>query len=736
VVFDPSQSPSYDGEPIDDEPGAGDELRNVLVLLRRHWVLILAVVLASTAVAAVRTYRLQPVYAASARLQLAKEAPDPTYAKYMTYWEGIQQEYLNTQIAIMQSHPLALHAIEAHPQLARELELDLTERAGPGAGAVTADDLAWSLLGGISARPVKDTYLVDVSYESTDPTRCARYANAVAEAYISQLDELRGQKTRLAEEKIAEQAELLYGKLERSERELREFLEKSSPLFDRHEELLASRIGANDQSLAHVENRRNRLEAELETISRIQELGKPIDIAPSIVQNPIVKSLREELTQVEIEIAGSAQRYGDDWPAVKLARTRRDQLKLLMREEIDRIREGLEVERDQLVAEERGLRQRSRQLDEESRELARQSHVYQNLNSEVEANRRFYDEFATRLKELSHYSQVSINNVRMIDRAAGAVRVRPDHRRNIALGALFGLAVAVGLVLLIERLADRIRTPNEAMRALQLPVLSVVPALEDATGVDADLYALTRPHSQFAESFRRLRVQLNAVAAYPQDGRCAVVMVTSGVPQEGKTLCSIGLALAAAQAGLKTLLVDGDLRNSRVHKTFGYGESEPGLAEVLGGDVLWGTVVHGTDASNLSIMCAGRGFENSAQALAARSQELRELLIRLRGHFDLVVIDTPPVAATADAPLVAPLADATLLIVSSQQSRRTASVLARTELSRVGAEPSGLILNHMSHRDLSYHYSYYGRYGYGYGSDRSRSGDRLRTDSASPDQAA
>lgn len=724
-MFEPRQNPSYEGEPIEDEQGAGDELRTVLLLLRRHWVLILGVVLASTAVAAVRTYRLQPVYAATARLQLAKEAPDPTYAKYMTYWEGIQQEYMNTQIAIMRSHPLALHAVEAHPEIARELELDMQESEFPPEGPVSADDLAWSLLSGVGASPVKDTYLVDISYESTDPSRCARYANALAEAYISQLDQLRGQKTRLAEEKIAEQAELLYNKLERSERELRAFLEQSSPLFERHEELLASRISANDQSLAHVENRRNRIEAELETISRIQELGKPIDIAPSISTDPIVKSLREELTAVEIEIAGSVQRYGDDWPAIKLARTRRDQLKLLMREEITRIREGLEVERDQLVAEERGLRQRARQLDEESRELSRQSHVYQSLTSEVEANRRFYDEFANRLKELSHYSEVSLNNVRMVDRAAGASRIRPDHRRNVALGALFGLALAVGLVLVIERLADRIRSPNEAARALGVPVLSVIPALDEVSGIDADRYALTHPHSQFAEAFRRLRVQLNAVLSRPGDDGCTVLALTSGVPEEGKTLCSIGLAVACAQAGLKTLLVDGDLRNARVHKTFGFRGTEPGLAEVLSGDALWGTVVRPTDAPKLSIMCAGRSSEGAAQALGARQQELRDLLTRLRAHHDVVVVDTPPVAATADAPLLAPYADGVLLVVSGQRSRRTASLLARAELSRVGSDPCGLVMNHLSPRDLSYHYSYYGRYGYGFGREADELPPRL-----------
>ena len=223
-----------------------------------------------------------------------------------------------------------------------------------------------------------------------------------------------------------------------------------------------------------------------------------------------------------------------------------------------------------------------------------------------------------------------------------------------------------------------------------------------------DLYAVSRPHSVYAEAFRRLRVQLDAIGGLPAEG-CSVLLCSSGVPQEGKTLCAINLAVSAAQAGKRTLLIDGDMRGPRVHRAFDL-KVAPGLAEVLKAKALWGTVIHPCLVPNLSIMSAGKTDENPAEILA-RGTSFAELLARLRPHFDRIVVDTAPAAAVTDATLMAPFADATILVVSAKTSSRSASRLACTELSRVGAVPRGVIFNHQSATDADYYYgTYYRRY--------------------------
>ncbi len=730
--------------PQDEEHGPGgeegDELRAVLSAVRRRWPILVAAVALSTAIAAARTLQEPAVFAATARMQLAKEAPDPAAAKYTTYWEGIQLEYMNTQIRILGSATLAAGVLEANPQIARELAADASA-ASPDGAAPGHDALAYHFLGGVGVAPVKDTYLVDITYESTEPDRCARYANALAQAYIEQLDEQAGRRTRITEEKVGEQTELLLQKLERSERELREFLEgNQTPLFERHEELLIGRVAANNEALAGVQRERIRLDAELEAVNRVVEQGRPLESAPAIARNELVIELRRQLAQAELDVTTLGERYGEGWPAVQAGRSRRDQLKLLLRQEMDTLRGRLQAERDAKTREEQGLLERARQLHEEARDLSKRRRLYDSLRGEVEANRRFYEEFATRLKEVSAYSRVNVSNVRVIDRAAGARRVRPNHGRNIAMGAMLGVGVAAGLIFLLERLADRIRTVADAARALRLPVLGVIPEVRELDGARLDLYAVTRPHSVYAEAFRKLYVQLNAVGGLPADA-AAVLLVTSGLPEEGKTACSINLAIASANAGKRTLLVDGDLRGPRLHRTFDV-EARPGLAEVLTQKALWGAVVRPTQVSNLSIMTAGKAVENPGELLA-RTDAFADLLERLRGHFDRIVLDSPPAAAVTDAALMAPFADAALLVVSARRSSRGASTLAKTELVRVGAPPTGVLVNHHSDSETgAYYHRYYRRYDPGHqtrsaerpsGRDGDRPGEReVSTPPAAP----
>lgn len=705
---EPDDPPRDAAEEAASDAPEGDELRQLIALLRRNWHWVALVTALCTAVAAVRTLRLEPVFASTARLQLDRELPDPTAAKYVTYGDWIQAEYLNTQIRILESVSLSAAAVEANPKIRDQLAGDATAATGE---EPQVEALAYVFRSGVTIVPVKETYLVDITYTSTTPERCDDYANALAQAYIDERESQAGQRTRLTVEKIGEQADLLRQKLERSEGELRKFLEENQvPLIERNEEIIVSRIAANHQALTAVQQRRIKLDAESEAIQRVLELGRPLESAPAIATSTIVSTLREQLAHCELDVATLSERYGDGWPAVTLARARRDQLKLLLRQEIETVRARLNGERDAATAEEQGLLQRARQLHEEARELAGRARLYDNLKGEVEANREFYREFATRLKEAGTYSNTVLSNVRFVDRASGYGRVGPNHPRNVGMGVLFGLALSAGLVLLRERLGDRIRTVGEATRILRLPVIGVVPEVGEVPHDQLDLYAVSRPHSVYAEAFRRLRVQLDAIGGLPAEG-CSVLLCSSGVPQEGKTLCAINLAVSAAQAGKRTLLIDGDMRGPRVHRAFDL-KVAPGLAEVLKSKALWGTVIQPSVVPNLSVMSAGKSDENPAEILA-RGTSFAELLARLRPHFDRIVVDTAPAGAVTDATLMAPFVDAVILIVSAKTSSRSASRLASTELTRVGAIPRGIVFNHQSATDADYYYgTYYRRYAF------------------------
>ena len=688
---------SGEGETL---PG-GDELRTYLLVLKRRLPLILVVAGICLALAALRTARLPSVYASFARLQLSKEAPDPSQAKYVMYWDGVQKEYLNTQLRVLQSMTLALEVVQTNPDIARELEADL--------GSDDPATIAGAMLGGVVVSQVPDTYLVDVSYESTKSERCARYANAFSAAYLAQLQALWGEKTETALKKFADEAENLRQKHDRSVKELRDFLESNqTPLVERYEELLVNRIQENSSALTHVQRQRIRLDADLEAIQRVLEQGKPLEGAAPIARDQVILQLRTQLKTAELDLATLTRQYGESWPEVQSAQGRRTQLKLQLGREIETIQAQLQSERSAKIAEEKGLTQRARQLHEESRDLARRTRLYEHLKGEVDSNRKFYEELNTRLKEIASYGRVNVTNARVVDPAREAYRVSPNHTRNLTVGLLFGLALGVALALLLERLTSRIRSAEEATQLLNLPVLGVVPEVKDVAPSELDLYALSNSRSVFAEAFRRARVQLNAVGAFPAE-RCGVLLCSSGVPREGKTLCAVNLAIASAQAGRKTLLIDADMRSPRAHKVFGM-RSTPGLGQLLESETLLDVALLSTEVPGLWLLPAGTTGQNPAETLA-RGSTFADLIGQLRQRFDRIVIDTPPVAAVSDGTLMAGAADAVLLIVSAKESIRSATLLARTELARVGAEPHGLLFNQQGQGDAGYYYyGYYQRY--------------------------
>lgn len=689
----------------DGDPLNSDDLRALVFGLKRRLGLMIAIVAICGAFAAARSYRLTTIYAATVRLRLAKEAPDPTQSKYVMYWDGVESQYLSTQIHVLESHSLATEVVAANPKIAQALEIDYGSEGGPP----DPELLGRLFQAGVKVAPVDGTYLVDVSYQSSVGERCADYANALAEAYRVQLETLWGQKTRLAEEKIGEQADLLFKKLSKSEEDLRKFLNDPSqtPLLEAHEELLIRRISVNDAALAEVQGQRIRLNAQLESIQRVIEGGRPLESAAPLAEQRVVYDLRTQLSHAALDLNRLRELYGEEWHEVRAARARHEQLRLLLQGEIDTIRSQLQSERDARISEEQALLERARLLRDESRNLAQRRRLYESHQAEVLSNRTFYEEFANRLRELSHYSRVNVTNARIVDKASGYYPVSPNHVRNVVFGLVFGVALAVVVAFVLERLSDSLRTLKDATTALNLPVLGVV--AEQRNVEDLDLLATRDSHSVYAESFRRARVQLNAVGAFPAEG-CGVLMCASGVPQEGKTLTSINLAIACAQAGRRTLLIDADMRNPRIHRVFGL-ERRPGLAEVLAEQrTEISTIWASTRIENLFVLAAGGGRENPGELLA-RDDRFFRLIAALRLQFDRVIVDSPPIAAVSDGSLIAPAADSVLLVVSAQTSSRGAALRARAELTRVGRQPVGLLFNQQSQDEAGYYY--YSYYGYG-----------------------
>jgi len=217
-----------------------------------------------------------------------------------------------------------------------------------------------------------------------------------------------------------------------------------------------------------------------------------------------------------------------------------------------------------------------------------------------------------------------------------------------------------------------------------------------------------RPQSQMAESYRALRTSLllSSLGAPPR-----VILVTSALPQEGKTTTSINTSIVLAQKGVRVLLIDADLRRPGVHKTLGMGPRS-GLSNVLTGSAnLQQTITRSPLLPNLFVLPAGTPPPNPAELLA--SANMANLIAELRDQFDHIIIDTPPTLSVTDAVVLATRADSVVLVIRSGQTTKGALRRSRDILMQVNAKVTGVLLNavDLTSPDYYYYYEYQGKYG-------------------------
>lgn len=301
----------------------------------------------------------------------------------------------------------------------------------------------------------------------------------------------------------------------------------------------------------------------------------------------------------------------------------------------------------------------------------------------------------------------------IVDSASySASPVSPSWPRNIGLALVLGLLVGYGLALLRESLDTRVHAGDDLSEIADAPVLGTI--VSDSTMTKQPLITQLEPHASRVESFRVLRTNLQFVDV---DHDHNVFVVSSSVPEEGKTSTAINLALSLAQAGSKVLLVEGDLRRPRAAQRLGY-DAAVGVTSVLVGKVKLADAIQSDAATGLDFLAAGPVPPNPAELL--QSQSMSDLLAELRPLYDVVLIDAPPLLPVTDAALLAAKADGALLVLRHGKVTRDQLRISVERLEQVDATLTGLVINRvpMKARGSAYGYGY----GYGYAPDASGAG--------------
>jgi succinoglycan biosynthesis transport protein ExoP len=302
---------------------------------------------------------------------------------------------------------------------------------------------------------------------------------------------------------------------------------------------------------------------------------------------------------------------------------------------------------------------------------------------------------------------------------APAAPSSPRTLLNIILAAVLGLLAAVGIAFLVEYLDDSVTSSEDVEEVTGLPTLGVVPVMK-GDPKRSEIYrleTLLNPRSPVAETYRALRTNIEFASV---DAPLRTLMVTSALPQEGKTTTAGNLAIVFAQGGSRVLLVDADLRKPGVHSLFGL-PNQHGLTTLFRDEAATVTEVAGeTELANLRVVTSGPLPPNPAELLG--SKRWLAILERLKAEADLVIIDSPPLQAVTDAALLAAVVDGTVLVIHARRTRRGAVRQAREALARSGGNILGVTMNRLKKREYDQnYYSYYSAY-YGPDGDRTTGG--------------
>jgi non-specific protein-tyrosine kinase len=295
--------------------------------------------------------------------------------------------------------------------------------------------------------------------------------------------------------------------------------------------------------------------------------------------------------------------------------------------------------------------------------------------------------------------------------------ISPNIPQNVLFAAIAGLVLAGGAILLLEYLDDTIKDGDDTQRVLNLSTLGAITRITGIRAPTDHLITIKHPRSPISEAYRVLRTNLRFTGLENPSG---ALLVTSGGPGEGKTTTAANLAVILAQAGRRVILLDTDLRRPTLHKFFGLSNS-CGLSSLFLGDApAIDTVMQSTAIENLRVITSGPVPPNPAELLD--SKQMDEILANLRAQSDMLILDSPPALAVADASILGSRCSGAVLVIDAGRTRSDVSRRAVETLNRTGVKVYGAVLNRLSARRASGYYYYY----YYYSQDHQPSEDERK----------
>jgi succinoglycan biosynthesis transport protein ExoP len=665
------------------EPGSPDRAIDLMeywkILVRGRWT-ILAVFLIVVALVGIYTFTRTPIYKAVATVEVKTDTrrimpgQDVSGMGASGFGWSAEERYYNTQIEVLKSRDLAQRVAETIG-----VSADPSLSLGP--------DPAGVLSKMIQALPRTDTGIIEISLMGPDPQWITDVVNAFATQYKERNIEKAQESVKQLITDMSSQARTLSDKALKAEQQK---YGSAGSVPESSSQALASQLKDYTDAHTRAQIRVATLRATLESVDRVKAAGG-------------------DLLTIDQEIEGLSVKYLNHHPKMQDAQARRAAIVEKLDDQVQRIIAGFSAELESQDSYEKELSQKIAAVNAQLLDLSRDSSGYDVAKRTAETQSRVYEAVQTKLNEFNVAASLMANNIQILDLATKPTRpVRPRKALNLFLGALFGLLAGVGSVFVLEHLDKTIKSIEDVEQGLQLPVLSIIPRYKETTS-----------HA-VKEAFQTLRTNL----LFSSDGRKKnIVLLTSAGPKEGKSSTITNLARTIATTGERTLLVDCDLRRPTVHVHLGL-ERDHGLTNFLMGDdgERIETYVKETRTPNLYALTCGPIPPNPPELFSGDRFKL--LLSELRGKFDWVLIDSPPVISLTDSVMLASLTDLVAFVVKHNESEKEMIRRCLMGIRNVNPHVIGAILNNVD-LDKGYSKDYYYA-GYYYERDGEETGKRKK----------
>ncbi|MEM0935373.1 MAG: polysaccharide biosynthesis tyrosine autokinase [Pseudomonadota bacterium] len=568
----------------------------------------------------------------------------------------------------------------------------------------------------IRLRPIENSQVLEIGYESGNARLAAAIVNSVSEQYI--VDQLEGRLDtfRSATAWLTERVEDLQERVETAE---------AAVLASQAQIALNAGVSlaAVQQQLAASTTARNlaqdgvsTLTAQYARLSGALESGASISALPEFRENEAIAALLER----EIELRGNDNDLADTLRPSHPTRLRLaedlEQVRAQIRFEAEQVVEAVRLQLDVAQEREAQLREEIRDLQARELQLSTEAVEVRNLEREAQASRILYENLLSRLQETNAQEDLQTADARILTPAEVPLSALPTaQNRSLTTGLVAGFALGIGIVFLLDRLNNTFRSPFQLEEMLGVPVLATVPrAGSNMKRADVVQRLREKPNSALAESVRNLRtsILLSNVDVAPK-----VVMFSSSVPREGKSTTSMLMALTSRQMGKSAVIVDCDLRMPALAKVLQVKDETPGLLSVLYETASIDEAIYVEESTGLHVLMT-RPSERVAKINAAdvlASAKFRHIIEVLASRYDRVILDTPPTLVVADARIVSELADAVVFCVRWDNTPRDAVKEGLRELLSVGAPVAGVAMTLVDEQRAATYsydgYSYYkGRY--------------------------